>query len=81
MVSFLDMTPAELDELPDTIEPLTAVELRSLVLALEGDTFAPESLYDHGLATATGKLDRMLDEVRVKISRARRGLTMEGAPE
>lgn len=81
MVSFLDMTPAELDELPDTIEPLTAVELRSLALALEGDTFAPGSLYDHGLATATGKVDRMLDEVRVKISRARRGLTMEGAPE
>lgn len=81
MVSFLDMAPAELDELPDTIEPLTAVELRSLVLALDGDTFAPGSLYAQGLATATGKLDRMLDEVRVKISRARRGLTMEGAPE
>ncbi|EKS4072478.1 hypothetical protein QB142_004521 [Salmonella enterica] len=81
MVSFLNMTPAELDELPDTIEPLTAVELRSLVLALDGDTFAPGSLYDKGMASATGKLDRMLDEVRVKISRARRGLTMEGAPE
>ncbi|EDL4521526.1 hypothetical protein CTQ51_13495 [Salmonella enterica subsp. enterica serovar Infantis] len=73
MVSFLEMSPAELDELPDTIEPLTLVELRSLVLALDGDTFAPGSLYDKGLASATGKLDRMLDEVCVKVLRARRG--------
>lgn len=77
MVSFLEMTPAELDELPDTIEPLTAVELRALVLALDGDTFAPDSIYDKGVTSATDKLYRMLDEVRVKISRTRRGLPME----
>lgn len=81
MVSFLEMTPAELAELPDTIEPLTAVELRALVLALDGDTFAPDSIYDKGMTSATDKLDRMLDEVRVKISRARRSVNVNTAAD
>ncbi len=81
MVSFLDMTPAELAERPEIIEPFTAIELRSILLALGGDTFAPNSIYDNGLTNGTEKLESMLDDVREKISRARRGLTMEGAPE
>ncbi|EGJ4291084.1 hypothetical protein IM027_002357 [Salmonella enterica] len=73
MVGFLEMTPAELAEVPTAAEPLTAIELRSVLLALGGDTFGPDSIYANGLSTATEKMERMLDEVRVQISRARRG--------
>lgn len=38
MVGFLDMTPAELAEVPTAAEPLTAIELRSVLLALGGVT-------------------------------------------
>lgn len=81
MMSFRGMTPAELAELPDAIEPLTAVELRSVLLTLRGDTFAPCSMYDVALNTALDKMDRMLDDVQVKILRGRRGLTADTAGE
>lgn len=73
MVGFLDMTPTELAEVPTTTEPLTAIELRSVLLALGGDTFGVDTIYANGLTTATEKMERMLDDVRVQISRARRG--------
>lgn len=81
MVSFHEMTPAELAELPDNIEPLTAIELRALALALEGDGFSSNSIYAKGLTSATDKVYRMLDEVRVKISRTRRGVAAETPAE
>lgn len=77
MIGFLEMTPDELATLPDTIVPLTAIELRSILLALDGDTFADDSIYGVGLKTADDKLEQMLIEVRLKISQARRGLPME----
>lgn len=77
MIGFLEMTPDELATLPDTIVPLTAIELRSILLALDGDTFAADSIYGVGLKTADDKLEQMLIEVRLKISRTRRGLPVE----
>ena len=81
MVGFLEMTPAELAEVPTAAEPLTAIELRSVLLALGGDTFGPDSIYANGLTTATEKMERMLDDVRVRISRARRGLPADASAE
>ena len=81
MVGFLEMTLAELAEVPTAAEPLTAIELRSVLLALGGDTFGPDSIYDNGLTTATEKMERMLDDVRVRISRARRGLSPDTPAE
>ncbi|EFH6694728.1 hypothetical protein GNY16_20270 [Escherichia coli] len=75
MVGFLEMTPDELATLPDTVLPLTAIELRSILLALDGDTFEADSIYGVGLKTADDKLEQMLIEARLKISRARRGVT------
>ncbi|KHD71740.1 hypothetical protein PK69_01360 [Xanthomonas phaseoli pv. phaseoli] len=80
MVGFLEMTPAELAEVPTAAE-LTAIELRSVLLALGGDTFGPDSIYANGLTTATEKMERMLDDVRVRISRTRRGLPADATAE
>lgn len=41
MTLFSEYTDAELAALPDTIEPLTTLELRSVLLALDGDSFPP----------------------------------------
>lgn len=81
MIGFLEMTPDELATLPDTIVPLTAIELRSILLALDGDTFADDSIYGVGLKTADDKLEQMLIEVRLKISRARRGVAHDTPAE
>ncbi|EPZ3701347.1 hypothetical protein ACXLUX_004351 [Salmonella enterica subsp. enterica serovar Kiambu] len=81
MVGFLEMTPAELAEVPTVAEPLTAIELRSVLLALGGDTFGPDSIYATGLTTATEKMEQMLDDVRVRISRARRSLSPDTPAE
>ncbi|EJV1461758.1 hypothetical protein N6B10_006659 [Pseudomonas aeruginosa] len=49
MTLFSEYTDAELAALPDTIEPLTMLELRSVLLALDGDSFPPRSMYTKGL--------------------------------
>lgn len=67
--------------LPDTIVPLTAIELRSVLLALDGDTFAPDSIYDVGLRSADDKLEQMLIEVRLKINQGRRSQTADATGE
>lgn len=71
MTLFSEYTDAELAALPDTIEPLTMLELRSVLLALEDDGFPPRSIYAKGLASATEKMERMLDEVRARLVRER----------
>ncbi|EAA4378366.1 TPA: hypothetical protein QH822_005358 [Klebsiella quasipneumoniae subsp. similipneumoniae] len=71
MTLFSEYTDAELAALPDTIEPLTMLELRSVLLALDGDSFPPRSMYTKGLASATEKMERMLDEVRARLVRER----------
>ncbi|EAB7466940.1 MULTISPECIES: hypothetical protein [Gammaproteobacteria] len=71
MTLFSEYTDAELAALPDTIEPLTTLELRSVLLALDGDSFPPHSMYTKGLASATEKMERMLDEVRARLVRER----------
>ena len=81
MIGFLEMTPEELAALPDTIVPLTAIELRSVLLALDGDTFAPDSIYDVGLRSADDKLEKMLIEVRLKINQGRRSQTADATDE
>ncbi|MEB3743741.1 MULTISPECIES: TraK family protein [Enterobacteriaceae] len=75
MTLFSEYTKTELAALPDTIEPLTMLELRSVLLALGGDGFPPRSMYAEGLASATEKMERMLDEVRARLvrERSRRG--------
>ncbi|NIE78376.1 hypothetical protein F3J45_28520 [Pantoea sp. Ap-967] len=81
MIGFLEMTPDELATLPDTVLPLTAIELRSILLALDGDTFEADSIYGVGLRSADDKLEKMMIEVRLKIGRSRRGLTDDAAAE
>lgn len=81
MIGFLEMTPDELATVPDTVLPLTAIELRSILLALDGDTFEADSIYGVGLRSADDKLEKMMIEVRLKISRSRRGLTDDTAAE
>ncbi len=81
MIGFLEMTPDELATLPDTVLPLTAIELRSILLALDGDTFDADSIYGVGLRSADDKLEKMMIEVRLKISRSRRGLNDDTAAE
>lgn len=72
MALFIDYSEAELAAVPETPPAFTLIELRSLQLALDGDTFAPGTFYAVGLASAVQKLDTALDELRARVERERR---------
>lgn len=72
MAQFFEYTAAELAAVPENPPALTLIELRALQLALDGDTFAPESFYAVGLASAVQKLDNALDELRARVEQKRR---------
>lgn len=57
MTGSLEMTLAELAEVPAAVEPLTAIELRLVLLASGGDTLSPDLIYATGLTMATKKME------------------------